>query len=203
MKYRYKCIDDIDILEKISNDKDYDSWLTIVKNILKNKEFQKRRLFLHHENESLWTHSIKVSFKSYKLAKKLNLNKYNAAVAGLLHDFYTKAWQYSNELEMLSKKYREKFLTNEKPKFKYSHGIYHPVEALRNSRKYFKKYMNKEIEDSIVTHMFPLSIFTNYKLPHYKEGWLITFVDKYVSLNVLYHVASIPKYIGIRKEIYR
>ena len=202
MKYRYSCIDDIDILEKISNDKDYNSWLIIVKNILKNKEFQKRRLFLHHENESLWTHSIKVSFNCYKYAKKHKLNEYNLAIAGLLHDFYTKAWQYTPQLEFLNLQYRERFTNNYKSDFRHMHGLYHSIEALENSRKYFKKYLNEKIEDAIVKHMFPLSLFTKYKFPKFKESWIVTIIDKYVSLNILVNLKEIGKYIGIKKINY-
>lgn len=107
IRYKYNCVDDINILEYYSSDYEFKKWYKIVKNILKNKEFQKRRLFLHHENESLWTHSIKVSFESYKFARKHNVNEYNCAIAGLLHDFYTEAWQYTEELESLDAKYRK------------------------------------------------------------------------------------------------
>ena len=109
MRYRYRCIDEKEILDVYKNDKLYKSWYKIVRKILKNKEFQKRRLFTHHENESLWTHSIKVSFNSYKYAIKHGVNAYNCTIAGILHDFYTRAWQDSIELEELDSKYRDRF----------------------------------------------------------------------------------------------
>lgn len=194
IRYFYGCIDNLNILDKYSKDKFFDEWFSIVKEILENEEFQKRRLFLHHENESVWSHSIKVSFLSFKTAKKLKINTYNVSVGGLLHDFYIKAWQYTKELEYLDKKYRERFLDSKKLK---CHGIYHPIEALENSRVYFNEYLNERVEDIIVKHMFPLSIFTKYKFPKYKESILITIIDKYVSLNVLLHFKTIKKYIGI------
>lgn len=197
IKYKYPCIDEINILELYKKDKHFYNWYKIVRKILKSKEFQKRRLFLHHENESLWTHSIKVSFLSYKFALKHNINEYNCAVAGLLHDFYTKAWQYSKELEYLDEKYRERFIKKEKCKFKELHGIHHPIDALDNSKKYFNKYLNKRIEDAIITHMFPLSIF-NGNIPKYKESYVVTMVDKYVSFN-LSNVLEFTKYLGLRK----
>ena len=197
LRYKYSCIDDINILDQYKTDKDFYTWYKIVRKILKNKEFQKRRLFLHHENESLWTHSIKVSFLSYKYALKHNVNAYNCAVAGLLHDFYTKAWQYSEELESLDIKYREKFIKKEKCKFKDLHGISHPKEALNNSKKYFNKYLNERIENAIETHMFPLSLI-NGQIPKYKESYVITMIDKYVSFN-LSNVKEFTKYLGLRK----
>ena len=197
IKYKYPCIDEINIIQLYKNDPYFYDWFKIVKRILKNKEFQKRRLFLHHENESLWTHSIKVSFLSYKFAIKHNINAYNCAIAGLLHDFYTKAWQYTKELEYLDEEYRQRFIKKEKCNFKKLHGIYHPIEALDNSKKYFNKYLNKRIEDAIVTHMFPLSIF-NGNIPKYKESYVITLVDKYASFN-LSNALELTKYLGLKK----
>ena len=46
----------------------FDDWYKIVKPILLHDEFQRRKLFLHHEN-SVWDHSISVSFKSFLVAK--------------------------------------------------------------------------------------------------------------------------------------
>lgn len=200
MRYRYRSIDDKDILQIYKNDPQYKSWFKIVKKILKNKEFQKRRLFIHHENESLWTHSIKVSFNSYKFAIKHGINSYNCAIAGLLHDFYTRAWQDNIELSYLDDKYRDRFINQKKEKLLEMHGFTHPQEALDNSRKYFKKYLNKNIENAIITHMFPLSIFTKNKLPNCKESLVITYIDKKVSLNVLNSFTVILKYAGIIKN---
>lgn len=199
MRYKYRCIDNKEILDIYKNDQYYKDWYRIVRKILKNKEFQKRRLFTHHENESLWTHSIKVSFNSYKYALKHKINERNCAIAGLLHDFYTRAWQDSIELEQLEDKYRDRFINNKKEKLLEMHGFTHPYEALENSRKYFKKYLNKNIENAIVTHMFPLSLFTKEKLPNCKEAFVITLIDKKVSMNVLNSFNTILKYAGLIK----
>ena len=185
MRYRYKCIDNNEILNNLKKDSNYKSWYKIVRKILKNKEFQKRRLFNHHKNESLWTHSIKVSFYSYKFALEHNINAYNCAIAGLLHDFYTRAWQDGIELTTLDNKYRDRFINPKKEKLLEKHAFTHPIEALVNSKKYFKKYLNKNIENAIVTHMFPLSIITKNKYPNCIESYVITYIDKKVSLNIL------------------
>jgi len=198
IRYKYPCIDEINILEVYKDDECFYDWYRIVKRILKSKEFQKRRVFMHHENESLWTHSIKVSFLSYKYAIKHNVSEYNCAIAGLLHDFYTKAWQYSKELEYLDEKYRENFIKKERCKFKELHGISHPIDALNNSKKYFNRYLNERVEDAIVTHMFPLSII-NGQIPKYKESYVITMVDKYVSFN-FENIKELTKYLGLKKS---
>ena len=57
--------------------------------------------------------------------------------------------------------------------------------------------MNKRIENIIKRHMFPLNIIP----PRYKEGWVVTYVDKKVSLDVVLNIRSIPKYLGLSKRI--
>ena len=82
------------------------SWYVIVKPILDHEEFLKRQYFKHHENQSVYEHSLLVSACAYELAFKYNANLENCAIAGMLHDFYTAAWQYSIELEQLDEKYQ-------------------------------------------------------------------------------------------------
>ena len=89
-------------LIKIKEHPLFDEWFEIVKDILLNEEFQKRRLFKHHKG-SVWDHSIAVSFKAFKCSKKNLERRKNCAIAGLLHDFYPYAWQYSKELEEYTK----------------------------------------------------------------------------------------------------
>ena len=197
MRYKYQCIDEFEVLDLYKNNPDFDSWYEIVSNILNSDEFQKRRLFLHHENESVWSHSIKVSFNSYVFAKNNGFNMYNCAIAGLLHDFYTRAWQDSEELSQLDDKYREKFIHPRKLKLFEKHGFTHPIEALENSREYFPEYMNKNIENAIVTHMFPLSLFTDYKMPNCTESFVIMYIDKKVSWTFDVEPKLLVKYVGV------
>ena len=62
-------------------------YLMIVDDILKNKEFMKMNEVKHHDSNRL-DHSLKVSFYSYKIAKRLHLNYVDVARGGLLHDFF-------------------------------------------------------------------------------------------------------------------
>lgn len=199
MKYKYRCIDEEEILDIYEKDSEYKSWYKIVRKILHSNEFQKRRLFKHHEFESVWCHSIKVSFESYKYAKKNGYNEYDCAIAGLLHDFYTKAWQNGIELNELDEKYRINFINPKRKKLFQKHGFTHPIEALNNSRTYFKKYLNKDIENAIATHMFPLSLFTKYKVPNNRTSFVITHIDKKVSTGTLISFKCVLKYAGLIK----
>lgn len=157
-------------------------YYNIVKPILEHKEFQKRQKFPHHGEKTVYDHSLEVSILSYRIAKKLKLDYKSAAIGGLLHDFYNKPWQDDQE---------------KKPFFK-RHGFVHASEARVNSKTYFNELMNQKIENIILRHMFPL----NLTPPRYKEGWVITAVDKYVSMEIFKDVKNLPKYVGlgIRKK---
>lgn len=183
------------------NEQDYNNWLEIIFPIITDEEFQKRKLFKHHEKQSVYEHSMLVSIISYKLAKKYKLDKTNLVIAGLLHDFYTCAWQYSSDLEQLDEKYREKFLPNvkRKPIFK-KHGFIHPEIAAENAKEYYPTLVNEEILSAIRTHMFPLSICTKYKIPKYKTAWVLTWADKMATLKDFPKIKEMPKYLGIAKK---
>jgi uncharacterized protein len=162
-------------LEKIYS-KLNDEYLDIVRYILSNEEFKKRIDYNHHENRSVYTHSLMVSFNSYKVAKLLKLDYESAAIGGLLHDFYYDDWQ-----------------KNPKKGLKNMHGFVHAYEALENSKKIFPEYMTDKISDIIVKHMFPLNI----RPPKYAESWIITCVDKVVSLEILATPKQLYKYVGL------
>lgn len=157
-----------------------DEYINIIKPIITNEEFLKRKYYHHHENRSVYGHSLMVSIRSYKLAKKLGLDYKSAAIAGLLHDFYYNDWQ----------------LSTAKTSLENAHGFKHASEALNNSRLYFPNYMNKKIEDAILRHMFPL----NFIPPIYLESWIICMVDKYCSFEIFRKPQNLYKYIGIKKK---
>lgn len=155
-------------------------YYSIVKDILENPEFLRRKEFRHHGNRTVYDHSLAVSILSYRIAKKLKMDYRSAAIGGLLHDFYYKPWQEEKDTRPFFKK----------------HGFAHAGEALENSRVYFPNLMNKRVEDIIKKHMFPLNI----KPPMCREGWVITCVDKYVSMEIFKDIKNLPRYIGIYKK---
>ena len=144
-------------MKKYYDDKEY---LSIVDDILNNNEFKKMGRIGHH-NTNRMNHLIKVSFRSYKIAKYLDLDYKEAAVGGILHDFY-----YSEIKDC--DKFKEKLVL-------FSTG--HPNIALNNANKYFD--INKKEENIILSHMFPVS----KKLPKYTESWIVTLVDKFYSIG--------------------
>lgn len=193
-----KELNKIKIYKKLTKEEQLE-WLSIVKPIIDSNEFLVRKHFLHHENESLYEHLIKVSIKSFKLAKKYKANTSNSAIAGLLHDFYPEAWQYSDDLKNIDKKYSEILRTNKKFSFFEKHGFVHGYKAKENSKKYYSKFVNERILDAISKHMFPLSIFTKNKFPKYKESWIVTYADKIISFINFPKIKNIPKYFGMKR----
>ena len=106
--------------------------LNIVNPIINHPEFIKRKEYMHHENESVYEHSINVAYIVFKLAKKRkNIDIKSAVIGAILHDFYYKPWQENKEKRPFLKK----------------HGFVHAREALENSRIYFKDYLNPIIEN--------------------------------------------------------
>ena len=142
-------------MKKYSKDKKY---LEIVDEILNNEEFNKLKEYRHHGIDRL-THSINVSYRSYRIVKFLRLNYKAAARAGLLHDFF--------------------FVNNQKIKLGERIKVLfkHPIYALENSKKYFK--ISKVEENIIKSHMFPLGL----RIPIYIESWIVDLVDDFLSVT--------------------
>ena len=157
-----------------------EEFLNYVNDILNSKEFQKRKNYEHHENESVYEHSLKVAYSSYLYAKKHNLNKRDISIGALLHDFYYKPWKTNTEKRPLFKK----------------HGFVHAKEARDNSYKYFPNLMNDKVENIILRHMFPLNI----KPPKYKEAWIVSLMDKKCSIGILCKPKVWSQYLGIKKR---
>lgn len=122
---------------------------------------------MHHIGESVYEHTIRVSYDAYKIAKKFGWDYKATAIGGILHDFYDKPWQ--------SNKIKKPFLQK--------HGFVHAEQARLNAKKYFPEFMNEKVEDIIKKHMFPL----NKRPPKYKESWLISFIDKADSMEFIMH----------------
>ena len=145
---------------KYKNDKEY---LSIINKIMNNNEFKELGNIKHH-NTNRMNHSIKVSYYSYKIAKKLKLDYEDVAVGGLLHDFY------KDEISDCDR-FKDKLLL---------FSTKHPKDAVNNAITNFE-LTEKEI-NIIKTHMFPM----DYKVPKYAESWLVSIVDKILSFGEFY-----------------
>lgn len=137
---------------KINNE-----YLSLVDDILNNKNFKNLKYFKHHYGSTRFEHSFSVSYYSYKICKFLKLDYISAARGGLLHDLFF----YDNS-------------TYNKPNF---HLWKHPKISLKNAQKHFD--LNYKECDIILKHMWPITIIP----PKYLESYVITIIDKYCALK--------------------
>lgn len=127
----------------------------IINDINKNKKFLELKSELHH-GINRYEHSMRVAKVTYIIADFFKMKNIKETTrAALLHDFYT-------DLDLSGDSSIKRLKT-------------HPSMALVNSLKYFK--LSELQKDIIVTHMFPTTI----NIPHYKESWLVSLIDKIVS----------------------
>lgn len=134
---------------------DNKEYLQIVEKIFNNRKFNKLKEEIHHHNSNRFSHSVDVSYKTYKICKKLNLDYESATKAALLHDFFFES-EFENKREQMLK---------------------HPKKALENARKITN--LTKKEENIIESHMYPVG----GKLPRSIESVIVDVVDDYVSLK--------------------
>lgn len=133
------------------NDQEYMSY---VGDLLAKKEVQKLANYTQHHFSTRLQHVITVSYLSYRLAKRFNLNAKATARAGLLHDLFYYDWRVT------------KFDRG-------THAWIHPRIAVRNAEKITT--LTPLEKDIIIHHMFGATLCP----PKSKEGFIVTCVDKY------------------------
>lgn len=136
------------------NNKEYN---LLVEDIMNDNDFLKLENINHHGTNRL-DHSIRVSYHSYKIAKKLKLNYKDTARYGLLHDYF-----FEENYKMKRKVKRDNLFN-------------HPKWALKNVKE---KYDVTELgEDIILGHMFPIGL----RMPRHRESWIVNITDDIVSI---------------------
>jgi len=146
------------LIQQSEQDIEYMSYISDIEN---NLTFLQLKNFHHHLN-SIYIHSKKVSYISYKIGKMLNkyfkVNLIELARGSLLHDFFLYEWR--KEILPMGKQ----------------HAFEHPKEAYRNSSKYISNITEIE-KDIILKHMWPLSL----RSPKYLETLIVILVDKLIA----------------------
>ena len=137
-------------MNKIEQDNDY---INLVGSVLYNDSFNELKNIEHH-GITRYEHSVKVSYYSYKICKKLGFDYVSAARGGMLHDFFLNKYTAKNT---------NKLIRN------------HPKIASTNAKKHFN--LNKKEINIIESHMFPLVVKIK---PKYKESYAVAFADKLV-----------------------
>lgn len=136
-------------------DSEYCSYIA---DLIERPEVLRLRNYIQHHHSDRLTHSISVSYQSYRWAKKFNLNARAVARAGLLHDMFYYDWRET------------KFELG-------THAYVHPRVALRNAEKLTK--LSPLEKDIILKHMFGATM----ELPQYKESFLVDMVDNVAAIQ--------------------
>lgn len=126
----------------------------------------------HHLGKSRLDHVLDVSWKAFRISKRLSLD-YEATVRGaLLHDLFYYDWLRGG------------------PRW---HSTRHPLIALQNAQKITP--LSAKEEDIIKKHMWPLCMIP----PRYPESWVVCFTDIYCSWRD-YLAPMALFWVGRRKE---
>lgn len=150
----------------------------IIKDIIENPVVQKMKEYRQHFDIDCFRHCYNVAYCCYNLCKKMDLDYVSATRAAMLHDFFLYDWR---------KKGTHKSL----------HAFHHGRTAYENASKIFD--INKKEKDMIIKHMWP----TTPMPPRYREGYILTIVDKYCALKETFeyvlesHTKSTAKKINI------
>ena len=126
--------------------------------LLEDRQVQELERYTQHHCYSRLNHSLDVAYYSFFIARLLGWDCGSAARGGLLHDLYL----YDRHAEGA---HYERHLRN------------HPKIALENARKVCA--LNKVEENIIRRHMWLATLVP----PRYKEGYVVTFVDKYCAIR--------------------
>ncbi|UUX34391.1 HD domain-containing protein [Fundicoccus culcitae] len=140
---------------KWQSDADY---LLLIEDLMETVDVQRLESFVHHKVTNRLAHSLSVSYRSYRWAKRLNLDTRAIARAGLLHDLFF--YEGCDKHEVGGK----------------GHNYEHPRIALANALK-ITELSDKE-QDIIVKHMFG----TTLAAPKYAESFIVSLIDKQCSI---------------------
>lgn len=131
-------------------------FLKLVSDILNSDKFNKLKDIEHH-GTTRYNHSVKVSYRAYKISKLFKLDYESVARAGLLHDFF---------LSKIGRSFKTRFIST----------FTHPKKASKNAEMFG---INEKQKNMIESHMFPFCL----TMPVYLESWIVVFSDKTIGLK--------------------
>lgn len=142
-----------------------DGFLETVGDIYFSEEVQSLAQFEQHLEIDRLQHITGVAYLAYKICKDNGLNYRDAARAAVMHDLVYYDWR-----------------DGETGGWHRLHGYKHPKLACLNATELCGTIPDSQ-KDIIMRHMWPLTVL----LPNSKEGWVVTFSDKYCATReVLY-----------------
>lgn len=141
--------------ERLVND-----FYELVRDLLEHEDVLKLDEYKQHFSYTRLRHSIDVAFFSYCIARILGWDCRSVARAGLLHDLFHYDWR------------DEEYVCEGR-----NHAMEHPKIALRNAMRICS--LNEKEQNIIRRHMWLVTLVP----PRYKEGYIVTFVDKYCAVR--------------------
>ena len=150
-----------DIKFLIDNDKEFQD---IIKELITNETVKQMKNFRQHFETSCFDHCYMVSYYCYLICKKYKLDYKSAARAAMLHDLFLYDWRKRQNGR------------------KGLHAFTHGKTACENACKLFD--LNDKEKDMIIKHMWPVTV----SFPKSIEGFILTFVDKYLALSESFQV---------------
>ncbi len=156
-------------------------YLNIINDLLDNEQVKSLECFTHHYVTNRLAHSISVSYRSYRWARRLQLNYVSIARASLLHDLF---YYESTDKDKVGGK---------------GHNYEHPRIALENAKQIIN--LTDIEQDIILKHMFGATL----DIPKYAESWIVTFMDKEAAVCEFvscFHQILVPKIVNRSKKIY-
>ena len=132
--------------------------MSIINEILNKEKVQQMKKYRQHYNINCFYHCLFVSYNTYLICKKHNLDYISAARAGMVHDLFLYDWRK-----------RER---GRKGLHAYTHG----KTAFKKASEILN--LNDKEKDMIIKHMWPVTL----AIPKYKETFILTFVDKYFAI---------------------
>lgn len=128
--------------------------------LLENDKVQQLDNYIQHYCYTRLKHSLDVAYYSFLITRLLGWDSRSTARAALLHDLFLYDW-------------RDESYTGK------NHAVNHPKIALENARTVCE--LNRVEEDIIRKHMWLITPIP----PRYKEGFVVTFVDKFCATREL------------------
>ena len=142
-------------INKILKDKKY---IMIISDLINQEKVQEMKLYRQHHHINCFEHCLFVSYNTYLMCKKYNLDYISAARAGMLHDLFLYDWRKrENGIKGL-------------------HAFTHGKTAYKQASTFL--VLNDKEKYMIIKHMWPVTL----AMPKYKETFIITLVDKYFAV---------------------
>lgn len=142
-------------INKILKDKKY---IMIISDLINQEKVQEMKLYRQHHHINCFEHCLFVSYNTYLMCKKYNLDYISAARAGMLHDLFLYDWRKRENGR------------------KGLHAFTHGKTAYKQASTFL--VLNDKEKDMIIKHMWPVTLV----MPKYKETFIITLVDKYFAV---------------------